>query len=217
MSLRYRKTKKLFYDTFLYKVALSTPMAAAFRGNNLSATRDTLENERELMVRLKVDNRLVGSNWNRTVVRLSDVERDIVAVTLFEGITPNHIRVEGSNLSFYSNDASMLDTLETLYGWDCREVWQPEDDKVRDFLLANPKTIMRPEYSHKYKVTVNPIDDSSGFKGWASQLPKLKVMRHNYRLGGYFYVADTKTLSLCHLFLGDRIRRVDELRTVSEI
>ena len=41
--------------------------------------------------------------------------------------------------------------------------------------------------------------------------------RNDYLIGGYFYVADQKTLSLCRIFLGDKIRRVDELRTFEEI
>lgn len=215
---RYKKTKKLFYDKFVYKAAVITPLASSFRGGDLSSTRYQLEYERDLMVKNGMDKKILGNSWNRKVVKLEEIERDLAAVVLFEGITPHHIRVESSTLSFYANDESFLDTLEELYGWDCREIWRPETEEIKEFLLNNPKTILRPEYSHKYKVTVNAINDATAFKEWADKIPKLKVMpRNDYRIGGYFYVADQKTLSLCRLFLGDRIRRVDELCTSTEI
>lgn len=193
-------------------------MASVFRGGDLSSTRYHLESERDRLVNTGQDKLITGSNWNKKIVTLSDLERDLAAAILFEGITPHHVRVESTTLSFYANDESFLDTLEELYGWSCREIWRPETEEIKQFLLSNPGTIIRPEYSHKYKVTVNAIDDVTSFKEWAEKVPKLKVMpRNNYRIGGYFYVADQKTLSLCRLFLGDRIRRVDELRTSTEI
>jgi len=212
-----KKTKKLFFDRYLYKIAVITPLASNFRGNDMDQTRRYLDSYKDTMLRDGSTETLVGHSWNRVQVRLDEVYRDLAFTVLLETQTDSTIRIEGTTLSFYTNEETDIDTIVELYDYHVKEISKPADDKIKDFLLANPKTIIRPEYSHKYKVTVNPLDDSAGFKGWAKQLPKLKVMPHNYRLGGYFYVADTKTLSLCHLFLGDRIRRVDELRTVSEI
>lgn len=215
---KYSNTNKLFYDKYVYKVALNCKLSSYFRGNKLDKTRLTLESFREEMEFKSTKNMLIGSGYQRTTVQMDEVVRALVLVTLLESIGDYHIRVE-SGISIFSNDESMIDTLEELYGkWSCREVCRPKDDKVKEFLLANPKAIIRNEYTHKYKVTVNPLGSAADdFKTWAKNLPKINHVSQNYRYGGYFYIADLKTLSMCRLFLGDKIRRIDELRNISEI
>lgn len=159
----------------------------------------------------------IGQSYHRTSVTMADVIRAMVLITVLESIGEYHLRIE-RGISIFSNDESMLDTLEDLYGFLCRETWRPEDDKVKQFLLDNPKAIIRKEYTHKYRVTVNPLGAAADdFKTWAEKLPKINHVSKNYRYGGYFYIADLKTLSMCRLFLGDKIRRIDELRSISEI
>jgi hypothetical protein len=213
-----KKTKKLFFDRYLYKVAVRTPLALHFRGNDLESTRRKIDAIRNKMTHHNETETYVGHSWNRTRVSLDTVNRDLATIVLLESQEDCVIRVESTTLSVYSNDESVVDTMTDIYNkWDVYEVSRPENDKIKDFLLANPKAILREEFSHKYKVTVNPLDDSSAFKQWAKNLPKIKVMRNDYRLGGYFYVADLKTLSMCRLFLSDKIRRVDELHAFEEI
>ena len=85
-------------------------------------------------------------------------------------------------------------------------------------MLTTPKAIIRKEYTHKYKVTINALWESAdNFKAWAVKLPKIKTTGNKYRFGGHFYVADEKTLSLCHIFLADKIRKVEQLVTTTEI
>lgn len=218
---RYNKpTKKLFYDKYVYKVTVWTALAEHFRGNDISATTSYLQSVHDSMVNKNETERSWGSRWNTKTVNIRQVQRDIAYSHLISSLDSCQVRVEGSHLSVYTNDETFLDTASALYSgpYELKEIWRPESDKIKEFLLANPKKIIRPEYSHKYKVTVNGIPDIESFKEWAAKLPKLKVMsRNNYVIGGYFYVADEKTLSLCRIFLGDKIRRVDELRTIAEI
>lgn len=215
-----KQTKKLFYDKFVYKVTVVTALAENFRGNDISATAHYLQHVYEKMVEKNETEKSWGSRWNVKTIKLHQVQRDIEYCHLISLLDSYHVRVEGNHLSIYTNDLKFLESTKTLYNepYVLREIWQPENDKIKEFLLTNPKKIIRPEYSHKYKVTVNGIPDIESFKQWASKLPKLKVMpRNNYVVGGYFYVADEKTLSLCRIFLGDRIRRVDEIFLESEI
>jgi hypothetical protein len=212
-----KKTKKLFFDRYLYKVAVRTPLALHFRGNDLESTRRKIDAIRNKMAHHNETETYVGHSWNRTKVSLDTVNRNLATIVLLESHPDCVIRVENTTLSVYSNEESIIDTMADIYKWEVYEVSRPENDKIKDFLLTNPKTILREEFSHKYKVTVNPLDDSSAFKQWAKNLPKIKVMRNDYHLGGYFYVADLKTLSMCRLFLSDKIRRVDELHTFEEI
>ena len=217
---RLKKTKKLFYDKYLYKICVFTPLSTHFRGKDIKGTQCALRVILDEMEYRGETERITGSRWNSKKITIQDVRRDLALSILAQGLDSFHFRVEGGTLSFYTNDETALDTVIALYdgNWSIREICKPESDKIKEFLLANPKQIIRPEYSHKYKVTVNGLDDPESFKDWAAKLPKLKVMpRNNYRVGGYFYVADQKTLSLCRIFLGDKIRRVDELRTLEEI
>ena len=214
---KYLNTNKLFYDKYVYKVALDCKLALYFRGNDLDSTRLTLESFREEMEFKGTQSMFVGHSYHRTSVDMAEVVRALVLITVLESIDDYHIRVE-RGISIFSNNESMLDTLQELYGTLCREVCRPKDDKVKEFLLTNPKAIIRNEYTHKYKVTVNPLGSTADdFKTWAKNLPKINHVSKNYRYGGYFYIADLKTLSMCRLFLGDKIRRIDELRSISEI
>lgn len=220
MKLRNKQTKKLFYDKFVYKITVVTALAENFRGNDIPATSHYLQHVYEKMVEKGETERSWGSRWNVKIIKLHQVQRDITFSHLISSLDSYHVRVEGNHLSVYTNDLDFLENTKKLYDepYALREMWLPENDKIKDFLLSNPKKIIRPEYSHKYKVTVNSIPDIESFKQWASKLPKLKVMsRNNYTIGGYFYVADEKTLSLCRIFLGDRIRRVDEILLENEI
>lgn len=220
MRRSHKQTKKLFYDKFVYKVSVWTSLAENFRGNDISATTSYIQKVYDDMIHRNETERSWGNRWNTKTITLKQVQREIAFCHLLSSLDAYHVRVEGSVLSVYTNDDSFLDTASELYKepYALREMWSPANDKIKEFLLANPKKIIRPEYSHKYKVTVNSIPDVESFKQWAEKLPKLKVMpKNNYVIGGYFYVADEKTLSLCRIFLGDKIRRVDELRTLEEI
>lgn len=217
---RFKKTKKLFYDKYIYKVSLQCHIASEFRGNNIRNTIDNLQNDFLSMKELGESQRTFGSRWNSKVIKIDDLERALILARMAADLNDYHFRVEGSILSFYTNSDPTVNQIVDLYEntYCIREIWRPENDKIKTFLLSNPKKIIRPEYSHKYKVTINGLKDPDNFKEWAKQLPKLKIMpRNNYQVGGYFYVSDEKTLSLCRIFLGDRIRRVDELRTLDEI
>jgi hypothetical protein len=212
-----KKTKKLFFDRYLYKIAVRTPLASSFRGNDIDDTRNALDIYKDTMLRDGSTETLVGHSWNRVRVRLDEVYRDLAFTVLLEAQADSMIRIEGNIMSFYTNDETAIDTAAELYDYHIKEISKPADDKTKEFLLANPKSILREEFTHKYKVTIGPVDDATAFKQWASQLPKIKVMRNNYLLGGYFYVADLKTLSMCRLFLSNKIRRIDELRSYEEI
>lgn len=217
---RLKNTKKLFFDKYLYKVSVWSALSEQFRGKSIDHTEASLRQILNEMEYKGETSRLVGNQWYSKTVTVQDVRLTLALAILASGVDDYHFRVEGNTLSFYVNDETALGTVCDLFDntGKIREVCRPENDKIKDFLLANPKQIIRAEYSHKYKVTVNALRDADSFKQWAEKLPKLKVMpKNNYTVGGYFYVADLKTLSLCQIFLGDRICRVDELRSFSEI
>ena len=213
----YKKTtKKLFFGKFVNKVAIQTPLAGYFRGNKLDRIKLDIN-----IVSRRITDKLptvqIGGSWSKKYANIEDIRIAREIVTVLESLPDYTVRVEGWSLSMYSND-DIIKKVSNIKNIHIEETSQAADDKIKEFLLSTPKAIIRKEYTHKYKVTVNALWDSAdSFTSWAGKLPKIKTTGNNYKFGGYFYVADEKTLSLCHIFLSDKVRKVEKLVTFEEI
>jgi hypothetical protein len=212
-----KKTTKLFFGKYVYKVALRLSCASKFRGNNLKNIGEELANLKEQFANNKLTRMQLGS-WSRSSVTVADVFTGITIADTLETLSSYTLRVEGTTLGLYSNDDDFFHKILNIPGIYVEETSEPVDQRTKEFLLTTPKAIIRKEYTHKYKVTVNALWESAdNFKTWANKLPKIKTTNNKYRFGGHFYVADEKTLSLCHIFLADKIRKVEQLVTTTEI
>jgi hypothetical protein len=193
-----------------------TPIASAFRGKNLKKTELELSLLKERLLESKHKHISVGG-WTKTLASMDDIDNGIKIVGLLNSLTSFNIRVEGKILSLYFNDERMTD-FTSIKNLSIREVFTPETTDIKEFLLDHPSTIIRKEYTHKYKVTVNSLrSDADGFIEWALKLPKIKLSSKKYKYGGHFYVADEKTLNMCRLYLSNKIQKVEELVTNDEI
>jgi len=214
-----KKTTKLFFNKYVYKVAIRTPLSTLFRGKNLPNTRQQIEVLSERFDNKRVSSTSITNGWrSRQQATSTDVFVGLLLLDQLDSLSDFTLRVENSTLGLYCNDLDFISKVTNIVGINVEEIAVPETDDVRDFLLSNPKSIIRGEYTHKYKVTVNALWESAdNFKAWAVKLPKIKTTNNKYRFGGHFYVADEKTLSLCHIFLADKIRKVEQLVTTTEI
>jgi len=214
-----KKTTKLFFNKYVYKVAVRTPLSTLFRGKNLPNTRQQIEVLSERFDNKRVSSTSITNGWrSRQQATSTDVFVGLLLLDQLDSLSDFTLRVENSTLGLYCNDLDFISKVTNIVGINVEEIAVPETDDVRDFLLSNPKSIIRGEYTHKYKVTVNALWESAdNFKAWAVKLPKIKTTNNKYRFGGHFYVADEKTLSLCHIFLADKIRKVEQLVTTTEI
>jgi hypothetical protein len=213
----YKKTtKKLFFGKFVNKVAVQTPLSGYFRGNKLESTKLDIG----IVSRRITDKQQsvqIGGSWSKKYASIDDVRIAREIVTVLESLDDYTVRVEGWSLSIYAND-DVIKKVTNIKNIHIEETSQAADDKLKEFLLSSPKAIIRKEYTHKYKVTINALwDAADSFTAWADKLPKIKTTGNSYKFGGYFYVADEKTLSLCHIFLSDKVRKVEELVTSEEI
>lgn len=210
------KTSKLFFDKFVNKVTVVTPVASEFRNNNLEYTKTALAN---LLLRiLQSDSGSVSvTAWTKRMVNQNDIKVAVALCDLLSKTKSSYcIRVEGSWLGIYSNDEALIDDIISFS--TVREVAKPASSKIKDFLLSNPNSIISNKYTHKYKVTVNPLKESSAnFHSWAEKIPTIKLLKRTYRAEGYFYASNEKTLGMCRLFLGNKLRRIDTLYLESEI
>ena len=212
-----KKTSKLFFGKYVYKVALLLPVASKFRGNKLEVIKQQLNILKDRFAQKQI-NQIQMGGWVKAVASLDDVNRGLAVVAALETLSSYTLRVESTTLGLYSNDDDFFHKLLTIPGIAVEETSEPTDLKSKEFLLSSPKAIICKEYTHKYKVTIAGLWDSAdNFKAWAIKLPKIKTTNNKYKYGGFFYVADEKTLSLCHIFLADKIRKIEELVTTTEI
>jgi hypothetical protein len=214
-----KKTTKLFFNKYVYKVAVRTPLSILFRGKDLLNTRQQVGALAERFGGTRFTSTNIANGWrSRQQATSADVFIGLMLLDQLESLSNFTLRVENSTLGVYCNDLDFISKITNINDIDIEEIAVPETDEVRDYLLSNPKSIIRGEYTHKYKVTINALWESAdNFKSWAVNLPKIKTTKNKYRYGGHFYVADEKTLSLCYIFLADKIRKVEQLVTATEI
>ena len=213
-----KKTNKLFYDKFVYKVEAQTPLGTLYHERDLSKVRLKL-NEYDTKVQAAGGELDLSARWYRRVVTTDDIFANIQFLTLLEAETdPFSIRVEGNTVGIYTNNKAFVDQLSYIKGF-VRELTVPKSDKVRDYLLANPDKVVVKNYTHKYKVIVGGLGhEAENFVAWAENMPKIKLAgKKKYLYDSYFYVTDLKVLGMCRLFLSKKIRKVQELVTEQEI
>lgn len=215
----FKKTNKLFYDKFVNKIAFNTPVALLFRSrNDILGLLDIFKNYRHRIENTKSGSIEVGKSWRPVKLKLKQLDFIEQVVHLLLEESDFGIRVENSRLCIYSNNDNLIDRISNLLDEEPHEIVMPQDNFVREYLLKNPYKIISKSYEFKFKVTYNPLKESTeNFKQWSENIPKIKVLKIHPSLEGYFYVADSKVLGLCRLFLGNKIRRVDEMITLDEI
>lgn len=211
----YKQTSKLFFDKYVNKISVVNVFASEFRSRSIAramASIKILSNQ----IEASQEGRVQLRSWRKKYATVSDVIYINKLVDILNKETDFLLRVEGDTLNIYTNSDTLLDAVQLL--GSIREITKPANDKVRAFLLTNPNSIISKKYTHKYRITVNPLRDSSeSFHAWAEQIPSIKLLKRTYHSEGYFYAANQKTLGMCRLFLGSKIRRVDEMYLISEI
>ena len=97
----------------------------------------------------------------------------------------------------------------------------PVSKESKEFLLSRINTIIVKKKTHDYKLKLNPLHDNApAFIEWASKLPGIKLFKKErvYQWSnGVVYVLNDKTLTLCKLYLGNKIARIDHLVLSDEI
>lgn len=213
------KTKKLFYNQFAGKISIKYSFASDFRGAEISNLRAKFDSYINLL-NSSGQASVMYNGRPRRLLNVSELAIGVKLIAILSSIKDYRIRVEGSILSIYTNDDDAIEKINNISGIYNRYVFRPESDKIKNFLLTNPRTIIANDSSFKFRVTVNPLKDKAGeFNAWAVQLPKIKLQKLGMRarVGGHFYVKDEKTLSLCHIFLGNYISKVENVVTADEI
>jgi hypothetical protein len=213
-----KKTNKLFYDRYANKISIYYELAEDFRNASLDQLRNKFRVYAEMLENSKGESLKLG-RWNQRTLTHVTLFTGTDLISVLESTVDYSVRVEGGVLSFYSNDDNIIKNISKIPTVKVKYIIMPANKKIKEFLLNNPRKIISKKYTHKFKVTVNPLkDQEESFREWAKKLPKIKISTKSLRgSDGYFYVKDEKTLGLCRLFLSNRIRRIDELTREDEI
>lgn len=211
----YKNTSKLFFDKYVNKISLITVLASEFRYKNLPRTVLKISGLSKQLERSPQGKISIG-HYHKKIITVDDIFHVNRLCDILGAQTDYAIRVEGNCLGIYTNEDAVLADIEKL--GKIKEISKPSNDVIKNFLLSKPNSIIAKKYTHKYRITVNPLRESSeSFHQWAEKIPSIKLLKRTYHTEGYFYAANEKTLGMCRLFLGSRIRRVDEMFLESEI
>lgn len=217
--MKFKKTSKLFFDKYTLKVAVNTILASAFRDNNLDQVESIVNFYKDKFKNPKVQY-VPHHIWSGRRVTRTDFDTCKEVYKILKKEKDYQLRIETNCINVYSNNEVFIDKVIASVNGQVYYVSKPASDKVRDYLLASKFKIIsnsKPEF--KYKVTINPLrDNTESFMDWGNQMTgKIRLLSAPKYSEGYFYALDSKVVTLCRLFLGSKIRRVDELIHESEI
>lgn len=211
------ETSKLFYNTYLYKVSITSILATIFREKRLPEARKILD---EYQTQLETTGQIIESRGR--LGRPISIPTLTHAQALYSEFSAQKqssykLRIEGSSIVVYSNDLYWIEHLENRID-NITRVWKPKDSSTINLLEPNI-IISNVPTKYEYKVTVGSDVDPS-FAIWArSNSDKIKagrkfldlVQAKSYVNGMYFYARDLKILQFINIIIGGGIRRVDKI------
>lgn len=219
--MKIQKTSKLFFDKYTNKVVIVTNLATLFRDRNLTRVKNTLDEYFKLLDARPSGYIEFNSRWSRRKYSYKDV---FLAYKVYEQLKEEQnysLRVEGNYLGIYSNNNELIHSILNVNGIPINSVLMAEDEKSKQFLLSKTNTIIVKKKTHEYKLKLRPLNDNATeFLMWASKLPGVKIFNKErvYRYShGIMYVSNDKVLTLCKLYLGNNIARIDQLLLADEI
>ncbi len=195
-SILCKRTKKLFFDKYQYKIVLVCNHSGLFRTKNYS----------QIMKKLKERS---DSFYEQEVLKFIDSVSNFI------------LRVESPFISFYTNDISDVKKLTDINPSKVKYISLPENLSEE----LEPKTLYLKNINYDYKITLkNYVETHNNFLGWAENNPKVRMSEScrkaletdGYSNNSYFYAKDYKTLTMIQIFIGPYISRIDKIVNLSQ-
>jgi hypothetical protein len=205
-NIQIKRTKKLFDNTYRFKVVILCIFAGYFRGNAVHFAQQKLKEAKK-----------TGSYplWAKKAT-LQDVEFGLTLCKELLKLENYSLRIESPIISFYTNNENDIKSIVNIDSDAVKYVSMPEhyQNMERD-------TVYVKKLDYGFKVTMGRTTQAqTNFIQWAGsnthkiRMPKrcLDDLAHNHSWGGgHFYVKDDKTLTMVKMFLGNSIARVDSV------
>jgi hypothetical protein len=235
MSFRKIDTKRLFYKKWLYKIVIESKGLGHLHRSKCADQLLSLPPETPL------DNR-----WGSAIVydRKKDVwnnRKDLLNLTAFLELTLTdkefQTRYESDNVSIFTNDAQLVDTISVGVKTFIKEVHSPHSDEEALFLTSNKNKVIctaLPHEKFRYKMYFkdgnkptasflnNFLTWSDKFNDGRIHIPDgtrriLSGNAYPYFYGHYFYVKDQKIASMAMLYVGEHLHKTEEFILKEEI
>jgi hypothetical protein len=203
----YKTTRKLFRNTYQYKIVLVCAGAHFFRSNDLS---DVLAKLSEIDITSK------KSNWRSNFIKTQeDLDYAFKLLTALGKIANIELRVESPWVSIYSNSKKDIDMLAKLEPANVKYICVPPKNSS----LTNDTVIM-PKMNFDYRVTLGKtLQENTAFIAWASTNKKCKLTKSCIRDlgkprswgGTHFYITGDNNLLMAKMHLGGSISKVERI------
>lgn len=211
--MQYKQTKKLFYDTYQYKIVLVCAGAAWFRNKDWDYAESMLG---------KVDlvkNSAQHPNYTRyngtSIKTKEDLDYALNLLKTLRKLEDVDLRVESPWISLYTNTEKNIDKVTKLDVARIKYVSIPAKDTTLE-----AGTVILPKVNFDYKITMGrTIQSYTTFIEWADTSTKLKLTKtcrkqlsnHGSWGGSYFYVTGDKNLMLTKMHLGGTIAKIERV------
>lgn len=190
-------TTKLFHKKYLYKIVLRVDFSRYFRSILKDHTPWSKVSPYSLVL-----------NGEEKYKKLCNIAK---IVTEYE----HQLRITTPWITIYTNEFNLIHVLCMSYNREVKYLSIPETDTISNKLSAN--TVYIQGCTHKYKVILGTTTQNfDNFIKWAdnhnkvelSQSARNQLSRDSTRNTSWIYVADTDTLTLVRMFLGNVIKDI---------
>ena len=214
-SIKRQKVNKLFYNKWPYKVECLVTASSRIVRYGIGPVLDYC------------DGKAVSLGYSKIAVDKDKLRAFTNAVMSYlDRKEEVQIRAEGSKFCLLCKDPTVYNSiLKDLSPW-LWTVYEPETPDQLTFLLDNEnKRVLCdviPHEKYVYKVVMRNVASNVKlqFHEWAKKYgDDIKISptteewmtgRYSYKQDPFFYVKDSKMLTMTHLFLGNNIRKVYE-------
>lgn len=219
--LKIQKTSKLFFDKYVNKVAIDVPLATLFRSRDLDSVKLSIDEYFKKLDASPDGYIEVLNRWARRKYYPVDIFQAYIIRDALAEESDYALRIEGKTLGIYSNNDHFIEFLAHLNPSKTESLSTPGNRDAKEYLLKNANTVFVKKKTHEYKLKLHPLFDlSEPFLEWAGRQPGVKIFSKPSvyaRSNGLVYALNDKTLTLCKLYLGNKISRIDRLIEATDL
>lgn len=225
-KLQIKKTKKLFYNKYPYKVSTQCKGACFVTRRGIEFVLDFCESNRPDPYSFRA--------WHNTE-NYTDSDKkklrkfSITAEPFIKAKGPSLlIRTEGNQLNFFTNDLTTYQNIQKSFEEWITEITEPGSTEDLDFLLSSDsKKILvdaLPHDIYQYRIYVKNTmhhEKRLNFKSWFEKYPEGTIRstrctnlwltgKSPYFREPFLYVKNKPTLSMIGLYISGDIKKIEE-------
>jgi hypothetical protein len=204
--MEFKTTRRLFRNTYQYKIVLVCAGSSLFRSGDVEATLDELKN-----ICFNKDK----PRYNNHIKSKDDLDYAIGLASELAKMADYDLRVEAPWISIYTKNESDVNKLVNLDSSHVKYVSKPDPSTS----LASG-TIVMPKMAFDYRITLGKTTQPNySFIEWAESSKKCKLTKSCVRDlgkprswgGTHFYITGDNNLLLAKMHLGGSIAKVERI------